>query len=284
MTHHRGIHSQKFVEKRRKKRQTLVFLVALCAVTLAAAFILLLRAPFLQIKTVAVEGATFSSPQAVSNAALASLLPSYLNLVPYSNIFLYSKAAIRSTLLEKFKDIKDLSVHRNGFSALKVFVKERVPAAVVCAGFRADAGEGDCYFGDDKGYLFAAAATSSPVSDTLSHYYIPAETATTSIGNNFIPEKRFDDLQQFLKGSAKAGLLPLGVLIGDNGTYEMYIKNKKSDSEVTVYFDDRSSFEKTLGNLLTFWQGNDSARKTATTTDFDYINLRFGNTVYYSTQ
>ena len=64
----------------------------------------------------------------------------------------------------------------------------------------------------------------------------------------------------------------------------MFIKNTQKDSEITVYFDDRSPFDSTLQNLLTFWQDSIENKKATSTPAFDYINLRFGNTVYYSTQ
>jgi hypothetical protein len=282
---HRGVHSDKFRTERRKRRQAFFFLVILCLLTIGAASILLMKAPFFQIKTVIVEGDTISPHEAISSVALSSLGGSYFHVIPRSNIFFFSKGAIEDALAHNFKELKKFSIHRSGLSSITLSLVERTPSAVICAGFRDETSKNDCYWGDEHGYIFGSIATSSLDSavDTLSHYYVSSADTTVAPGTNFIPEKRFTDLQNFLSGAAKGGLLPLGVLVGDNGEYEMYIKNKNSNSEVTVYFDDRSPFEKTLENLLTFWNNADT-KKATTTPSFDYINLRFGNTVYYSTQ
>jgi hypothetical protein len=282
MQYRSGIRSEKLIEKRRKKRQVLLFLALLCLVTFSASAILVLRAPFLQIKNIVVEGSTFAAPEAVSAAALSSLSGSYFGTIPKSSTFFFSKNQIDQALASHFKQIGDFTIHRRGLSGLRVVVKERTPAAVVCSGFRED-GYSNCFWSDEKGMVFSKmATTSTPI--TFNHYYIPSEQSEVSPGTNFVTEKRFGELQKFIKGSILGGLLPLGVLIGENGEYEMYVKNRQGDSEVTIYFDDRASFDTTLENLLAFWQNSTNAKKATTTQAFNYINLRFGNTVYYSTQ
>jgi hypothetical protein len=279
----RSIHSQKFVEKRRKRRQIILFLIVICFFTVAASLILIMRAPFLQIKSIAVENPGTLSPEAITASAITALSGSYFHIIPYSNSFLYSKSAIKETLAENFKAIHDVKVSRSGLRSLKISLKQRDPAAIVCASFREDADESSCYWSDERGLVFAKIATST-TNEKLNHYYVPAAQDTVTPGKNFVPEKRFSELQKFLLGTSKGGLYPLGVLVGESGEYEMYVKNKTGNSEVTVYFDDRNSFDKTLENLLTFWQNPAGAKKATTTVDFNYINLRFGNTVYYSTQ
>ncbi len=284
----RGIHSQKFTEKRRKKKQAVLFLFLLCFFTISASLILLLRASFLQIKTVTVEGTTHAPAAAVSAAALASLgTGSYLHLIPFSNIFFYRKNAITTSVTNDFKEIKSLSIHRDGLAGLKLSITERTPAAIVCAGFRDDTNDdsnhNDCYLSDDQAYVFAHESASSTEFAALNHYYVPSAAGTTTIGQNFVSKDRFTQLQDFWKGALRGGLLPLGILLSDNGQYEMYVKGGR-DGETTIYFDDRSAFEKTLENLLAFWQNSLRTTSATTTPAFDYINLRFGNTVYYSRQ
>jgi hypothetical protein len=286
MIHHRGIHSQKYVVERRKRRQIFLFLGVLCVLTLTASGILLLRAPFFQIKKVVVDGGAYSSKEGIEKIVLESLSGSYFNIIPHSNIFFYSKHSIEKAINENFKEINKFKIHRSGFDGLQIVLDEKNPAAVVCSGFRDETSDNDCYWTDEHGFVFGPTASSSSPAGLTSygHYYVSTEDTPLKPGTYFVPEKRFKELQNFMDGAAKGGLLPLGVLISDGGEYEMYIKNKKSDSEVTVYFDDTSPFDKTLENLLTFWTNSEQTKKATTTPAFDYINLRFGNTVYYSTQ
>ncbi len=280
------IHSPKYLERKKKRKLAIIFLGLLCFFTISATAILLLRSPFFQVKKITVEGATFSREEALASAALSSLSGNYLGIIPKSNTFFFSRKHIRDSLLSNFSEVQNVNVHRRGFSGLELAIHERAPAAIVCAGFREDEEESKCYWSDERGLVYAHIASSTVFNATssqeLTHYYLPTEKGAINLGTSFIPEKRFKELQKLIDGSLRGGLMPLGVLVSENGEYEMYINNKNSDSEVTIYFDDRASFDKTLENLLTFWQTTTTAGTS--TRAFDYINLRFGNTVYYSTQ
>jgi hypothetical protein len=275
-----GVHSSKFAERIRRKKQVVLFLVILCVLSISAAAILLLRTSLFQVKNITIVGSTMNDGDKMGAVALASLAGNYFGIIPYSNTLFFSKKKIDETLTNDFKHIKSLSIHRSGISSLKIDVVERTPAAVVCSGFRDDDGAKKCYLSDEHGYIFGAIASST--SEKLNHYYIPTENSKISLGSQFLSEDRFKSLQSFFSGVSRGGLAPLGILIGDNGDYEMYVENQSKNSEVTIYFDDHFPLESTLENLLTFWRN--SVLKKDTEKDFDYINLRFGNTVYYSEQ
>ena len=81
------------------------------------------------------------------------------------------------------------------------------------------------------------------------------------------------NLQDFVKGVRASGISTLGILIGEEGSYELYIKNRDLSTAV-VYFDDRIPFESTMSNLLAFWDNKEA--------NYNYINLRFGNNIFYS--
>ncbi len=282
----KALHSAKYIERKKKRRIALIFLGLLCFFTLSASLILLLRAPFLQVQHIAIEGATLSSSAVLSSTTLSVLSGNYFGIGPRTNTFFYSKKSITDSLTAQFSELREIEVHRRGLSGLALTIREKTPSAIVCAGFREDEQESKCYWSDMRGFAYALIASSTELNDTVSqemtHYYVPTDKGALSLGASFVPEKRFKELQKLVEGSMKGGLLPLGVLVGENGEYEMYINNRDSDSEVTIYFDDRAPFEKTLENLLVFWQS--ATAKGTSTKPFDYINLRFGNTVYYSTQ
>ncbi len=259
----RALHSPKYVQRKRKRLFVTVFLFILCIVTISVSIILLLRSPFFKIDRIIVNGSPTLPLEKIQQEAL-SLLDK-------------DSEDIKKTLLEDFKEIETVSIRRSGLRTLTLNLEERLPAAVVCLGFRdEDLPSSDCYTSDKHGYIFMSATTT----DSSTRYYLPTDKGDNPLGTTFIIEKRFQELERFVVGSRKGGLSPLGVLIGEDGDYEMYMKNKKGNSEVTVYFDDKAPFDNTLSNLLTFWQNS----LASTTIAFDYINLRFGNTVYYSTQ
>jgi hypothetical protein len=247
--------------------------------------VLFLKIPFLQISEIDIVGAEAGSvPRMVENVK-EQLKGEYIGLIPRSNIFLYPKKGITKALISDFKNIESLSISRKGLSTIAVVVSERTKAALVCEGFHEDdsSGSDSCFFSDNDGYVFAKASASS--SDSFVRYYIVTDKGDALLGTNFIDSINFKEIAGFVAGSAKAGIVPLGVLVSEGNQYEMYVKN--NDSEITVYFDTRSPLSATLSNFVAFWNNtfNASAGKKSTTTPtIDYINLRYGNTIFYSAQ
>ncbi|MDP3962321.1 MAG: FtsQ-type POTRA domain-containing protein [bacterium] len=254
------IQSPKYRQKRRKKAIAVIFLSVLGMLALSSSFLFAMRMPFFQISEVEVVGASGLPQSFFQEKAMASL--------ESSNIFFFSKKKMEESLIAEFREIEDMSISRSGFSKLKISVKERVPTALVCAGFREEKLENsDCYLADAGGYVFEKA--SKPYPEWHNLYYVPSDK-----GGVKKDIARFPELQKFIDGAAAAGVPVQGILIGDGGEYEMYV-----NPDTTVYFDDRSPFDDTLSNLLVFWQ---NASKNATSTpSFNYINLRFGNAIYY---
>lgn len=301
---------------------TILFLSIFCIITLLTSGIFFVRSSLFQVSNIVVRGPAHSSTDLTTDFPVEEVRQKAFAVIeedvkmnawwifPRNSIFFVSKSKIENVLQDMFKDINTITVSRSGLRELTVSLQERVPVAVVCFSFleHSTATEGNngatnCFYSDRHGYIFSPISSSTtpssftkisssisiPSFDTLdsySYYYVPTDKATSPLGTTFVDEKRLGELENLINGTHQGGLSPLGILIGDNGEYELYVKNKKGDSEVTVYFDDKVPFEKTLSNLLTFWQNpfGTKSLKATTTPAFDYINLRFGNTVYYSTQ
>lgn len=245
-----------------------------------------MRMSFMQISEIKIIGSEGYKAEMIKNEAENSLQGKYLGILPKTNILLYPANFIKNNLLNKFKFIDSLSLKDGLRTGLQISVSERQPSAIVCDGFRQDdylsSGE-NCFFADKEGYIYEK----TDLDKSYNTYYIPNDKENLSPGSYFPNKDKFNELQDFFGGVLKGGLYPLGVLIGENGEYEMYIKNlpsTASSSEVTVYFDDRNSLPATLSNLVSFWQDALLKDKDKQAPAFDYINLRFGNTIYYTKQ
>ncbi len=280
-THH--LQSPKFAKKKKKKLIGLVVIICFLVLVIFAGFIAILNLPFLQIHDFEIRGASAVSPDTIRTKSLSVLNGKYLGVIPKSNILFYPADSVISSLKDNFKTIDAVRLKRGSLSKIIVTLKERQPSAIVCAGFRDDNEGNDaenplnnCYFSDNHGFVYEK---SQIASSTYNKYYVPTDGGEIAIGTNFLSEDKFNALQVFVNGTAKAGLVPLGVLIGDNGEYEMYVK-----PDTTIYFDDRAPFDSTLSNLQVFWQNEANKPKATSTPAYDYINLRFGNTIYYSKQ
>ena len=267
------LQSAKYLHKKRKKKITLTLVYFACSIALLGIIVLVLRADFFQISKLEVLGTATLNAEEMAEVGLNSLSGHFFYVIPKSNILFYSSQSIRDYLLEKYKKIDTLDIKRKAFSTLGIYIMEKSATALVCDGFHDDGeAENTCYFVDKDGYIYEKAPDFSY--GVYTHYYISNNDAKNIIGTKFIDSKTFGDLQNFVKSIKDAGIPIVGLLVGEKGSYELYLKNKDG-SEAVVYFDDRIPFEKTSSNLIVFWDNK---------TIFDYINLRFGNNIFYVTK
>lgn len=278
----RTLQSAKYLEKKKKRFIVNLSLGLAIAIFSIVLLVFILRLPALQINEVEVSGVKTLDSSEIKLATLAAMDGKYLNLISKNNTLFFSKKNIEEVLKNSFKKIDSINISRESISTLKVEIKESAPKAIVCEGFRQEEDESKCFFVDDEAYIFEKA---SMISDGVyTKYYINHGDTPISLGNNFIDKNRFSDLQRFVENLRVANISIGGIFIGEGGNYELYVKN--NDQSITVvYFDDRTPFEKTSSNFLAFWQSAlENKLGTIATTTFDYINLKFGNNVFYTTR
>ncbi|MDO8430401.1 MAG: hypothetical protein Q7S72_00205 [Candidatus Taylorbacteria bacterium] len=272
----RTLKSTKYIQKQRKQLIWNIALSIFAVILLLVVFIMFVRLPFFQIKNIKVDGVESIDGAEIENIVKPFLAGNYLYFIPRSHFLLYPKGEIMDTLLLKYEKINTLKSNIKGISTYSLIITERVPHVLVCEGWSED-GE-NCYLADHKGYIFEIASSTN---SSLKYFKYYSNTGSTTPGNYFIDTQRFLDLQMFVKNLADAGIEANGMLIGEEGSYELYIKNKDGSTAV-VYFDNRLELDKTLSNLIVFWQ-NAMNKKIGldSVPNFDYINLRFGNNVFY---
>lgn len=150
---------------------TLVFLAASGAVL---AFIGVHR-PEVNIASVSITGAGYVREDLLHRMVNDMLNGSYFFLVPRTSIFFYPRTALLKSARELFPAIKDISITRDGFTALAISLTEREIAALWClpaaSGDMAEAGlsaatstaevrssisnTSPCYLMDEDGFVFA---------------------------------------------------------------------------------------------------------------------------------
>ena len=288
----RALNSPKYAKKKRRKAVAFLSVLILLLVVIVFIFVLIMRLPAFQIKDIETNGTTIVSSKMIEEKVLSGLEGQYFGIFPISNVFFYPKNNLEKILKDSFYEIDNVSIKRSNVSKLNISIVERTPTAIVCSGFydeSSDNGssneENICYFSDENAYLYSTTSLLS----IYNHYYIPDDKKEIMAGIVFMDKTRFNELQDFFDGAVRGGIAPLGILIGEDGEYEMYMKNiigKNNTSssplpDITIYFDDKKPFDFTLSNLLTFWKNSMDKARTSSYPVFDYINLRFGNTIYY---
>ncbi len=225
--------------------------------------------PRFTIQTVSVSGTDQLSPALVSAFIQTKLYPGTHPFIAPNDMFRFDEEKLGKDIEAFFPRVKSASISRPSFFStdLEVRITERQPFALWCAS------DETCYQMDDSGFLFAAGpqASSTP---TLSHYIFwgGVASSTNPVGSSFVPA-HLPGILSFMKLLPQADLAPLGATI---------VSDEDFDVPVSQGFYLKASFGEDAGALLSNLQlvlSSDALQGREG--DLEYIDLRFGDKVYY---
>ena len=226
--------------------------------------------PRYSIESVDVTGAQSVSPNAVADYAESIIYNGSYQFFSQANIFLYPKSLIEGDIPQKFPRVQSATVSRASIlsNAITVTVNERQLFALWCD----DANT--CYDMDKTGFIFANASVNA--SSTNEYIFTGGiSTSTTATGQTFAPGHT-QGLVAFMQLLAQAGFTPLGAEV-------------QSDEDFTVPlsqgFSIYASFGQDPGTLVNNLQlVLSSEALQGQQQNLEYVDLRFGDKVYYKLQ
>jgi hypothetical protein len=291
------IHQQ---EHRRKRRNKFLFRLGLILFFLLVIFLTLVfvsRMQRFRISDVELSGETLVSQNEVVEASDDFLSGYYLGLFPRDNAFIFPRAVLQNFLKEKFKRIDLIKIKLDGFKKLQIIISERQQQALWCAGSpdgfaeatsSSDLDRDKCYFLDDNGLIFSGAPSFS--GNAYFKYYggisigtspagsLPTDSASsgTPIGQTYLSTSTvFQDVSDFVQSIGQTSITPVSILAGDNGDFTMYLSTGGK-----IYFNQSEPLSKTADNLKALLQTLSESSSTSIL-NIDYIDLRFGDKLYY---
>ncbi len=221
-------------------------------------------------KVIVVGNANITSTE-VQNIANEILDKKYLGIFSKRNAFIYPKGQITNTLSEVYPRIEDIVVDAEGFDILNIKIKERSAVATWCAAV-------ECYLVDDRGYIFAkvveesgGASQAGQVSQVIlrgGDQFVGSEP----IGKHIFNEKLYTDIRNTIDELEKDGLKvqEAHVFSRDEIVFSLEGNGK-------LIFSDRKPFDVSLENL----RSSLKSEVFAGGKQFEYIDVRFGNKVFY---
>jgi hypothetical protein len=260
-------------ERRRlfAKRMTLIF--GALIILIIVGVVLLLRIGAIQIKETNIEGANIIDKNEIQNTVDESLSGNYLWVIPKSNTFLYSVKKLNSTLIQRFPGISTLSISRVGFKKISIKIGERKPEALWCS----DAKEGDvpeCYFVDNSGIVFARAPF---FSGNVYFMYRGKLDKEDPLGAQIFTVKDFLVFQAFIKQTTnKLGISIVGAELKEQGDFDLLLS-----SGVRILLNRKMSYDDIYNNMFTIIKSKEFSSSTSTLNSLDYIDMRFGNKIFY---
>lgn len=293
MTKKRSILNSPRIEELKRKRHRILrnkilFFVFLFLVILTG-LVFLSRWEKININNVQISGNKIIETEAIEQIIHSNLSGYYFWFFPKTNFLLYPKKEIKSELAEKFKRLKDISFDEKDIKTLKISVSEYEGKYLWCGTtlttWTSDVQVNEkCYFMDENGYIFDEAPYFS--GEVFFKFY--GEIASVSenpIGSFFLPGN-FEKITLFKKTLEEMGLRPSAFLKDDTGDINIFLSSNTIISMgPKIIFKIDSDFKKLAENLQAVFTTepfqSDFKNKYASLL---YIDLRFGNKVYYKFQ
>ncbi len=268
MARHKVVRSPRLARKARKKAVRNGVILGIFLFVCIGAGIYALLQPVFRIRRISVDGSEALPKDAITAFIREHISGSYLGILPKDHILFYPAKNLEAGIERQFPTLARVDLSRENLSAIRVAVVSREPEVIWCQSER-------CFFMDKTGFVFAEAPeTATP----LYYHFIDEQTATsTPLGTVALDPTR------------------LGVLFGlatkidalGQSVSELHIEK---NGEVTVLlgggakllFGNGASFDDALSRLeMLLSEKGLVPRRGETGLNVDYIDLRYGNKIYF---
>ncbi len=256
--------------KRRRRLSVLVFSLVIILLALSG-LVGLTYWSSLQIKNVAISGAHTLPSSTVEAFVRDRLAGEYWYAFSKSNIFLYPRRQITTDLIQAYPVLASADVHAVDFHTIAVNVVERSPRALWCTSSDS-APSVHCFFMDENGIVYGEAPRfSEPV--YLSYY---GSTTGSALPKQFLTPPEFQALSALVDALAQK--------VSESAIAAVEVD---ANRDVSVRFANEFTLRFALSNAggdvferfsLALTSEPMTAHKLS---DFQYLDLRFGDKLYY---
>ena len=279
------LNSPRLLELKKKKhkvlRRKIFFLVALLILILVGVSFLF-KWQKINIDSIDISGNKLVDTKAIEDIVGRKISGDYLWIFPKTNFIFYPKGEIVKELNNSFKRINNISLNIKDFRTLQISIEERVGLYTYCGNiFPEKLADDKCYFMDDTGYIFSEAPYFSG-EIYLKFYGTVATDSDSPIGFHFF-EPYFYKVISFKDTLEKIGMKPVIFYFDDDKDIRMFISPFSSiETGPEIIWKADANYGEVIENLQTVLTTellqSDSDNKYSSIL---YIDLRFGNKVYY---
>lgn len=293
MTHKNVLNSPRLLEIKREKRKVTrikIFLVVTSLLVVFFCISIVARSSKVNINQIEVVGNKVIEIEAIKEIADEKLQGHYLWFLPKTNFLFYPKTKIKNKLASEFKRFENISLNIKNFKTLEINVAERTALYIWCGatplGENTDI-EPKCYFLDDSGYIFDEAPYFS--GEVYFRFYGKDSINNLNEDNpsgHYFMKGNFEKVTAFKKILEQIGLKPVALYLVPDGDVKIFLSAPSgAKAGPQIIFKNDSDFNKLAENLqaalTTEPLKSDFKKKYASLL---YLDLRFGNKVYYKFQ
>lgn len=272
---------EEYLRKKKNKKLFKYGVILFSVVLIIGIFSYISHRPQIRISKVELSGGVLVTQGDVNSATLSYISGSYLWLFPKNNAFLYPHNGLEKYLKETFKRIDTVNAHLKDFKTLTIDITERKPVATWCDVppnttpiENSIVPEEHCYFIDQNSTIFAEAPEFS--GDAYFKYY-GAVSGETPIGKEYIASStEFGEISDFVAKTKLLSLKPLYLIAKDDGGFSLFIAGGGE-----IMFDMREPLSLAGQNLEVLLRTPALATSSTGNLPIDYIDLRYGNKLFY---
>ena len=257
----------------------------------------LLNANFLSIQQIIVDEVEYSNRNDIELAIKEKLDGKYLGIFSRSNALIFSRTQISREIKTKFPSIKEVDVDLKGLTTISVELEEYISTALWCDipvtpanTLTHDVDENgseiekvsvipqvvnsitnsNCFFVNDEGVIFSPTKFDSN-NDVIKTF---GKITSDPIRQAYADKKTFNELIEFSKLLRRLNIVADQIWTTNGEVYAFVTKER-----VKIYIDSESDIVSMFDNLDTVMKRD--AINQAQFSNIDYIDLRFGNRVFY---
>lgn len=257
--------SSKKIRRKRLARKILIFFALFFFLIFASAAFFSCHSYF-TIKKISIEGNSSISADKILNKVSEYSNGKYFMFFPKNNIFLLPAQKITDNLYLAFPRIEILSLNKNFPDAIFIKIKERTPEALLCA-----EAEGGCAFVDEKGFVFEKAPYFSG-DIFLKLFDEREEKRQIELRKNIISEDEFKKLIEFKNLARKNDIKISSLIFKKDNLYEF-----RAEEGWRILLNEKNTPALSFENLKIALDSEVKEERK----NLDYIDLRFGNKVFY---
>lgn len=275
-------------KKRKKVRKIKMALFGLLFVVVFVALIFAVRMSIFTISEIQVKGLQSASTQSVIDEINSEINGNYALVLPKKNILFYPKSTIKENLLNKFGTFADVEINTIDTNKLEISITEKNAAAIGCQSEQSilDNTYANCFFVDSnyKGFqpvvgepdkslvrfVYQNASVGQSSSGGASTSSVPS-TSSVAPASPTLSSDVIIEVQKLKTDLEKRNLIIHYIKIVDAKNFEFQIIGN-GKIFVSLPFDD---------NLLSILNTALSTKQLSGGVIFEYIDVRFGNKVFY---
>lgn len=263
---HKGASSRIAKRQKVKKYATTIFKSAL-GLFLLVGTILLARADFLQINDFEIVGAKNISSDGIKNVAASFVAGNKFLLIPKSNILVLDEASLVQTLTKEFTRLGKVEVDKKLFGRrVEVRVEERGAEYLWCSP------TDECFFMSDDGLLFEKVSEEKAF-EAAGKVVFRGVLSNDPLLQYFASLERMRNYTDFMETLAKnnINITSIDVPLPDKAVAETEIGQ-------IIFNPEEADLGSVAFNIILLIE---DLKTKNPATQFEYIDARFGNKVFY---